>query len=416
MQGEAPAMSMNAAARVGDPIGHSFSQGLFGEALDGLFFARRSEVDMRAGNLGRLIARGLSGGRWVPADGQLTLGSRDVFINGRPATMAIRSTGQCRQHSGLRTVVSGSRTVSINQREAARVSDTLDCGALILEGSPDVRIGQGPPPSTCDLLRADATKIAQFLVEAQAAQAVYDPPGERTPPPGYRNATPEDLRRLNLTEAMLEHPIDPSSGEPSEFRAGVFVNNATGAPLVAFKGTTMTSASDWGQNFAQGLGMDAFYYNHSQRIGRKVINAAGGAGTKTRFVGHSLGGGMASAAARSSGLPATTFNAAGLRSNTVSNALPSEIDGVYLDGEILRASQEIPGMPRTAETRAWRLPPDEPEMSEGIRQAYERDGILAAGKYAAMRSVNLHLMDEVIPAIHLKQRSIALDLITNGCG
>ena len=73
-------------------------------------------------------------------------------------------------------------------------------------------------------------------------------------------------------------------------------------------------------------------------------------------------------------------------------------------------------MPRTAETRAWRLPPDEPEMSEGIRQAYERDGILAAGKYAAMRSVNLHLMDEVIPAIHLKQRSIALDLITNGCG
>lgn len=407
-------MSMNAAARVGDPIGHSFSQGLFGEALDGLFFARRSEVDMRAGNLGRLIARGLSGGRWAPADGQLTLGSRDVFINGRPATMTIGSTGQCRQHSGLRTVVSGSRTVSINQREAARVSDTLDCGALILEGSPDVRIGQGPPPSTCDLLRADAAKIAQFLVEAQAAQAVYDPPGERTPPPGYRNATPEDLRRLNLTEAMLEHPIDPTTGEPTEFRAGVLVNNATGAPLVAFKGTT--SSADWMQNFYQGAGMNSFYYNQAQRIGDRVANAPNGAGAGTRFVGHSLGGGMASAAARASGLPATTFNAAGLHSDTVARPLPSEIDGVYVKGEALRASQGIPKMPQTAETYSWPLDPDEPSVGEGMRQAYERDGVVAAGKYGAMRPINLHLMDEVIPALQLRQGGIALDLVTNGCG
>ncbi|MFH8654661.1 hypothetical protein ACH37Y_18325 [Sphingomonas paucimobilis] len=141
-----------------------------------------------------------------------------------------------------------------------------------------------------------------------------------------------------------------------------------------------------------------------------------GAGTGTRFVGHSLGGGMASAAARASGLPATTFNAAGLRSDTVARPLPSEIDGVYVKGEALRASQGIPKMPQTAETRSWPLDPDEPSVGEGMRQAYERDGVVAAGKYAAMRPINLHLMDEVIPALQLRQGGIALDLVTNGCG
>ncbi|MFN3775631.1 hypothetical protein [Sphingomonas parapaucimobilis] len=49
--------------------------------------------------------------------------------------------------------------------------------------------------------------VSQSLFgEAQAAKAVYDTSGECTPPPGYRNATPEDLQRLCLTEAMLEHP------------------------------------------------------------------------------------------------------------------------------------------------------------------------------------------------------------------
>lgn len=406
-------MSTNAAARVGDPVGHAFSQGLFGEALDGLFFARRGDVGMRAGNLGRLIARGLSGGSWAPADGQLTIGSRNVFVNRRPATMTIRGAGICRQHSGLRTVVTGSNTVTVNRQKAARVSDKLDCGAAVLEGSPNVRIGLGAPPSTCDLLRADDAKIAQFLLDAQAAQAAYQAPGERTAPPGHRNATPEDLGKLGLNEAMLEHPIDPATGEPSEFRAAVFVNEATGAPLVAFKGTT--SGTDWMQNFRQGVGMDSFYYNQAQTIGRAVGTTPGGVGN-ARFVGHSLGGGMASAAARTSGLPATTFNAAGLRHDTVANSLPSEIDGVYVEGEALRASQAFPKMPQTAETRSWPLAPDEPSMTEGMRQAYERDGIVAAGKYAATRSINLHLMDEVIPALEMKQRFLALDLVTNGCG
>lgn len=407
-------MSVSAAARVGDPVGHSFSQQLFGEALDGLFFARRSDVGLRADNLGRLIARGLSGGNWSPSDGQLTVGSPNVFVNNRPATMTIISAAICRQHSGLRTVVSGSYTVSINGREAARVSDKLDCGALILEGSPNVLIGQGAPPTTCDLLRADTAKMAQFLTEALAAQAAYKPPDERTAPPGHRNATPEDLRRLRLTEAMLEHPVNPETGEPTEFRAAVFINEETGAPLVAFKGTT--SGADWMQNARQGLGMDSFYYNQAQRIGQRVAGAPDGAGVNARFTGHSLGGGMASAAARSSGRPGTTFNAAGLRHDTVSDAMPSEIDGVYVEGEVLRASQAIPGMPATAETRTWPLPPDEPSVSEGMRKAYEKDGIVAAAKYAAMRSINLHLMDEVIPAIELKQRSLALQMLANGCG
>lgn len=382
----------------------------------GVLFARLPDVPGRAADVGRILVRGISGGRLAAADGQLLSGSANVFVNRQQATMTVRAGGLCRQHTGLRIVASGSYGVSINRQAAARVTDRMDCGAVILEGSSNVFIGAGNPPTLCDLLRADRAKIAQFQVDALAAQAVYQPPDGRQTPPGYRNATDEDLRRLRLNKAMLEHPIDPATGRPSEFRAGVFVNEKTGAPLVAFKGTTMDSWADWKENGKQGLGMDSFYYNQAQKIGQSVADAPNGAGKDARFVGHSLGGGMASAAARRSGLPGTTFNAAGLRHDTVDNALPSEIDGVYVDGEVLRGSQAIPGMPRTAETRSWPLPPDEPGLTEGMRQAYDKDGIIAAGKYAAMRSINLHGMDEVIPALALRQRSNAQAIIANGCG
>jgi uncharacterized Zn-binding protein involved in type VI secretion len=402
---------MLAAARVGDPIAHqeiSVSSMILAILFSGWTPATDPE------DMGRMLAESMPRRPPGKSGGQLTHGSPNVYVNAMPATMVALAAGNCKDHSGLRTVATGVAGVLINTKPAARVSEKMDCGGVIVAGSPDVFIGGNAAPPICVVLRGDAAKIAQFLIEAQAAQAVYQPPESRTPPDGYRNATDEDLRKLRLDQSMFEHPIDPATGEPSEFRAGAFINEQTGAPLIAFKGTTPTSWSDWKQNLVQGAGGDSFYYNQAQNIARRASGSA--AGADTRFVGHSLGGGMASAAARATGRPATTFNAAGLNAKTVPQPLPSEIDAVYVKGEALRASQAIPGMPKSAETRAWPLDPDAPPASEGMLDAFLDYGPLGVGGHLGGRAVALHGMEAVVPALVKKQKEIAEEMAKNGCG
>ncbi len=143
-------MSMNAAARVGDPFGHEFGAGAFAGALMGVLFARLPDVPGRAADVGRILVRGISGGRLAAADGQLLSGSANVFVNRQQATMTVRAGGLCRQHTGLRIVASGSYGVSINRQAAARVTDRMDCGAVILEGSSNVFIEMGTVPTVFD--------------------------------------------------------------------------------------------------------------------------------------------------------------------------------------------------------------------------------------------------------------------------
>jgi hypothetical protein len=63
---------------------------------------------------------------------------------------------------------------------------------------------------------------------------------------------------------------------------------------------------------------------------------------------------MASAASRASGLPATTFNAAGLNARTVPHPVASNIDAIYVKGEPLHGLNKLPVSPDAAATRsAW---------------------------------------------------------------
>jgi uncharacterized Zn-binding protein involved in type VI secretion len=70
--------------------------------------------------------------------------SPDVLINGIAAALIGSGlpphTCDKTTHSG-RVVVSGSSTVIINGRAAARIGDKINCGDTIAEGSPDVIIG-----------------------------------------------------------------------------------------------------------------------------------------------------------------------------------------------------------------------------------------------------------------------------------
>ncbi len=426
-------MSRHPAARVTDHFGHSAAwEGLAAGIAVGALIA---VATVATGGLGAVAigaalaatgAAGLAGaaiGQMFdgPDTGQLEVGSRDVKANGLAATMVTLATGHCSHHGpSALLVASGSATVRINGQPAARITDTMDCEAVIRTGSPNVNIGGPTQSPVCSALRGEATKFAQFAIDAAAAEAAYSPPATRVAPPGYHNATPADLAKLRLSEAMLEHPIDPKTGQPSEFRAAVFTNDATGAPLVAFKGTTPTSRQDWTTNVGQGRGQETFYYDQAQKISTNVAEAPNGAGTDGRLTGHSLGGGMASAGAEASGLPATTFNAAGLDAHTVPHPVPANIDAVYVQGEVLHGVNSLPGAPAAAATRTWPLAPID-YRNQALTGA--ADGLAAAGPLGAMiaggalatRAVSLHMMSAVDSAMAARRAEVGRALVANGC-
>jgi uncharacterized Zn-binding protein involved in type VI secretion len=356
--------------------------------------------------------------RMGPATGELAVGSPNVLVNALPATMVALASGDCYKDPGHpRRVATGSSTVLINGKPAARVSETMDCGAVIVTGSPNVFIGGPRQSPVCAALRGEEATFERFRIDAQAASAVYDPPETRKPPEGYRNATTEDLRKLRLKPDMLEHPIDPNTKEPSEFRAAVFINDRTGAPLVAYKGTT--SGADWKTNISQGLGRRTFYYDQAQFVARQVAKSPAGKGA--HLTGHSLGGGMASAGSRASGLPATTFNPAGLNAKTVPHQVTSDIDEVYVKGEPLHGLNTMPIAPDAAATRVWPLDPPSLRSAASdprwkVRAAWRPLRSVHVGANVALNDVLLHMMDNVDASLSQHRRVIEKFLAKNGCG
>lgn len=194
-------------------------------------------------------------------------------------------------------------------------------------------------------VRAAAERLERNNVgveKAKLAQDIYDP--SKGPPEGWKNISndPEALAKYGLKPEDLS--ID---GTPS-FRAGVYepdpaVFGNDMRPSVVFQGTNPSSMTDWRNNFGQGLNMNSPYYERAVGIG----NSVGNSGASVDIVGHSLGGGMASAASRASGAPGWTFNSAGLNSNTVTryggtNHVPASenINAYQVAGEVLTGLQQ----------------------------------------------------------------------------
>lgn len=174
---------------------------------------------------------------------------------------------------------------------------------------------------------------------ARLADNTYHP--QDGAPPGWNNISndPEALSKYGLKESDLTKP-------GSDFRAQVYepdpqVFGQDMKPTVAFKGTQ--SGQDWSNNLAQGLNQHSDYYENAVRIGTELERN----GANVDIAGHSLGGGLASAASRASGLPADTFNAAGLHPETVGRyggtpqtPATENIQAYRVAGEVLTGVQE----------------------------------------------------------------------------
>ncbi|HVI59605.1 MAG TPA: lipase family protein [Luteimonas sp.] len=115
-----------------------------------------------------------------------------------------------------------------------------------------------------------------------------------------------------------EIAIDPASLEDKStgFRAAIY-QNAQGQYVVAYAGTNPKEMGDIKADATQAFGMDTKQYNQAIALAKEAEVAFGDG--NVAFTGHSLGGGLASAAALSVDASAVTFNAAGLSNETLRN-------------------------------------------------------------------------------------------------
>jgi Protein of unknown function (DUF2974) len=242
------------------------------------------------------------------------------------------------------------------------------------------------------------TTQADTRTLALLSQDVYR--AAATPPAGYRVASATELGALGLK------PQDLTSNK-SAFVARVYVTG-TGAEtkyVVAFRGST-SSGTDWASNLRQGAGLRSDHYDKALFIGRQIARSGQ---ANVSLTGHSLGGGLASAAAISSGRPAQTFNAAGLSAATIQSAShmrasagvanAGAVSAFYIKGEVLSAIQD--GGDRIAGALFGGLPgalvADAPE-AYGTRFAL--DAVRPAGtRWYQDNPVARHGMDWVIASL-----------------
>ncbi len=202
---------------------------------------------------------------------------------------------------------------------------------------------------------------------AGLAQDVYrSAAGEGAPPPGWTRASehPERLQALapGLSREQIDEMLRP---EGSGFRAEIYLPDPAilgpdARPVFAVKGSTgpivdpsapggmrESGAEDYlANNIPQGLGLRADYYDRAMDAARLLQSQPG---LDFEITGHSLGGGIASAAGAVTGVQTTTFNAAGLHPNTAAryveenggavHDLRATITAFQVDGDVLTDSQ-----------------------------------------------------------------------------
>jgi uncharacterized Zn-binding protein involved in type VI secretion len=150
---------MPAAARLGDPIGHSPTMSwLLKGLLIGAAIAVAGVAIVGTGGLaavavvgaGAAMGAGLGeamstmsfAGKEVTG-AIATTGSSNVFVNGLRAARAHVDMVACSKHPGPIPIATGSGQVYINGMPAARVDDKTGCSAVITKGSGNVYIGGG---------------------------------------------------------------------------------------------------------------------------------------------------------------------------------------------------------------------------------------------------------------------------------
>ena len=136
--------------------------------------------------------------------------------------------------------------------------------------------------------------------------------------------------------------------EETGFKSGLYErlqNNGKLEYAYVTAGTDITSLADWKTNIDQIVSGDTEQY--SQSVFNSMVLDFEIGDSKLTFVGHSLGGGLASANAKAVNREAITFNAAGLSKLTVENyslSYKPKITAFVVEGELIDYGQSVLGL------------------------------------------------------------------------
>lgn len=183
-------------------------------------------------------------------------------------------------------------------------------------------------------------------------------------PEGYEQVTPDEIAELGL---------DPASFGPDAQPQASIYRTPDGGYVVAFQGSV--EGGDWLTNGRQALTGDDPQFTAAMELAAQVDAATGGDVT---FTGHSLGGGLAAAAALATGQPAVTFDASGIHPETaeqaaqilgdgstgaelLAGASEGQIRAYALETDILTDVQTSTGLPDAAGTQITLDTPTSPE-------------------------------------------------------
>ncbi|RZQ51880.1 hypothetical protein C1E23_17160 [Pseudoalteromonas phenolica] len=101
--------------------------------------------------------------------------------------------------------------------------------------------------------------------------------------------------------------------------ASIYYNKKSDTYALAYAGTNPKSWGDIKANIVQNFGFESAQYKQAMRVASIVSKRVGDSGLV--FTGHSLGGGLTSAASLQTGRQGFTFNAAGLHRKTVGGSI-----------------------------------------------------------------------------------------------
>lgn len=206
-------------------------------------------------------------------------------------------------------------------------------------------------------------RLEKALIMADLAQDVYEDKSNDLLTHDYRRLTKEEIvQNLGIYE-------DLENGDYGFFSA-LYYNESTNDYVLAFRGTEgFTNIPDnLKTNLPQAAGIPTAQYENAIRLAIKVNKALEGKSNLT-FTGHSLGGGLASAASLATGKDAYTFNAAGLHFLTLQwhvltsdtndlSRIKGNISAYYVKCEFLSVTQELWFLPEAKGQRIELEGPD----------------------------------------------------------
>lgn len=167
------------------------------------------------------------------------------------------------------------------------------------------------------------------------SMATYDhtvgPQHDGKLPAGWSEVSSSELKKMGLDPKLL--------GSVGDDFAATLYRDVDGRYVLAFEGTDPGDARDWSVDIA-GATLLSTQQVHAINLTNKIKEALERNGLDSSaltLTGHSLGGGLASIASIGTGVPAVTFNAAGVSSGAIAYAAGANVLGGEKTGSLLNA-------------------------------------------------------------------------------